>query len=86
MFKNVSRLFLTSSELNPTDGLLKKAHGVCYIMLKMFFPVICFYYVARGRTPQIGRHVRLVKTGQEIATGPKKTKAIVVLQTLSPKR
>lgn len=44
-------------------------------MLKMFFPVICFYYVATGRTPQIGRHVRLVKTGQEIATGAKKDKS-----------
>lgn len=68
MFKNVSRLYLTSSELTPADGLLKR-QMVCYKMLKMFFPVICFYYVATGRTPQIGTHVRLVKTGQEIATG-----------------
>lgn len=74
MFKNVSRLYLTSSELTSTDGLLKM-HMVCYIMLKMFFPLICFYYVATGRTPQIGRHVRLVKTGQEIATGAKKDKS-----------
>lgn len=49
---------------------------VCYKMLKVLFPAICFYYVATGRTPQIGRHVRVVKTGQEIATGAKKTSVL----------
>lgn len=43
--------------------------------VKNVLPLICFYYVATGRTPQIGRHVRLVKTGQEIATGAKKDKS-----------
>ncbi len=28
MFKNVSRLYLTSSELTPADGLLKRQIGV----------------------------------------------------------
>lgn len=49
---------------------------VCYKMLKVLFPALCFYYVATGRTPQIGRHVRVVKTGQEIATGAKKTRVL----------
>lgn len=49
---------------------------VCYKMLKVLFPATCFYYVATGRTPQIGRHVRVVKTGQEIATGAKRTRVL----------
>lgn len=42
-------------------------------MLKVLFPAICFYYVATGHTPQIGRHVIIVKQDRKLPQGLKKT-------------